>query len=215
MYVLQLKHFYRDFVVKFHVKGDLYAGLYMPIEYTTVGFTVLLIYLLVGKVDISAVRRLLNKFFMTTSASSSREFCFPVVDFRELLVSCAAQTLDLHSWSKEKSLVELGANSFDILRLLNMLDEKITGGEMGLEIISKKLFEILLTQPLQVVITEGNMLLRNFKKSNQDRNNILHVIGCKRRHHQNSTIIAEKQVRLDTEKNVTIWRRGQIIFEGK
>lgn len=145
-----------------------------------------------------------------------------------LLTSCAAQVLGLHCWPEEKSLAMLGASSFDVVRLLAVVEDRLgMGGER--EAVLSSLFELLLAEPLQSVVSAVVKLLLRSRGEERDMeggHSTLKqgtVTGKKRSADvagvpeavPHSKHIVERSPCSRSQVDLKCWRRGQILINGR
>ena len=160
-----------------------------------------------GKCDFNALRDMLNSqdniHQLSVFVNDRADIVSLLLEVTETVLSDERVNNDY--WEKQ-SLLELGANSFDVVRIINLLEQRLT-------ISSSKTvdwFEPLLTRPLAEVtdiicnsLTVGLQLI--------DRN-------CKRGLSYGSMDATHKIPKLSSEdcgKSITTYRRGMIAVNGR
>ena len=160
-----------------------------------------------------------------------------------LLKQCAEKILGSEMWSEQKSILELGASSFDVVRLANHLGDELRGlatctssSLVRADVNVTELVEYLLEKPLSQVA----VCIHNTYSSDVEIENSIHS-GChgdvregkhmsahlqKRSHvaHDDEPL-PKKPCKVELERTsvivsketelITCWRRGQCFVNGR
>ena len=178
------------------------------------------IHSLAGKMNVGALRELVSYHF--------EEFLAVVeltpAALTSLLASCAAQVLGFHCWPEDKSLAMLGASSFDVVRLLGAVEDRLGMGETVLS----NLFETLLTEPLHSVVSNAlKLLLRTSgeEEVSEDGLTLSHGREAGKKRSADTAGVPEDLPHSKHrggeshpsvgQVDVKCWRRGEILHNGR
>ena len=193
-----------------------------------------------GKVDMKELQQLYYLHNQTSvSTSVSNEASVTVDRVKIILRSSAEKVLGLSVWFEEQTILELGASSFDIVRLANYLENELkrfavpslTTGKDG---ITEELFQHLLEKPLSQVVAYICQSFSNETKAEGSLHSTCYSStkkGCgesasvKKRPplvfsaHDQPLSKKPKEVEsmpsMSVTKEVTSWRRGQCFTNGR
>ena len=149
-----------------------------------------------------------------------------------LLKSCAHNLLGLETWSEQQNILDVGASSFDVVRLANYLEDKLKRFTLSSSdratAYTAELVEHLLEKPLAQVAVyicstygrseapfEHNIRVSGLSESKEeerfvssnDQKRASVAIGV----HQEPPLKKPRRV----DKVITSWRRGQCFINGK
>lgn len=120
-----------------------------------------------GKIDIPLLLFQLRKKQVDPAVSADM---YSECDMLVLIESCVASVLNMGMLSNEKSTLQLGATSFDVVKILNLLEEKLQiSFETG---IANLLFECLLTAPVKEVAQRLFQIVQHGLQRSDDRTNM-------------------------------------------
>ena len=125
---------------------------------------------------------------------------------RSLITTTTSEVLNI-SWRHDDActLSSLGASSFDVLRLLNVISDKLTSAD---PITGSGLYEALLTKPLKQVVTVFTSLLENRDGTDvQDSSMKMVSVDELASRPLNRTIAVVPTIKS--------WRRGQFLENGR
>ena len=198
-----------------------------------------------GKIDIKKLEQLYyqSRDQIPPSATKTNEALLTIESLIGLLKSSAEAVLGLKVWTEEQSIVELGASSFDVVRLANQVEEEVKRLSPSLSresVVSLlRLVEYLLEQPLSGVAACVHNAL-SFKdtfelkdpphtrdSSNSKEKSLSPIYAKSRSYNINSHDKSDepppskKLHTMDTKtsasftKEVASWRRGQYFINGR
>ena len=177
------------------------------------------------------------------SATKTNEALLTIESLIDLLKSSAEAVLGLKVWTEEQSILELGASSFDVVRLANQVEEELKrlSPSLSRESVasSLRLVEYLLEKPLSgVAACVHNILSFNetfelkdpphMRDSSNSKEKSLSPIFDKSRLHNifshdesEEPPPSKKLHTMDTKtaasfsKEIASWRRGQYFINGR
>ncbi len=181
-----------------------------------------------GKADIKS---LLNyskpEVYMVVSQSEGKSTTKRTLNSKliiELLCESAQNTIDIHSWSKDATLTELGATSFDIVRLSTHFLEAISHHSSSDRVLEagRTLVESLLTNTLEQVAVQLLSVLgndgRGICRDNRKRSQSISDEGPAETHIKQTRVDCNESLlwdKSDIVGDIWSWRAGKMFRNGQ